>query len=364
MSHPDPAMQAATMTTLVPERFRGEVEGRAVELFTLRNARGMTVSVCNYGARIQQIAVPDRDGQLADVVLGYDSLDGVLQDTSWLGAFVGRYANRIAGARMSLDGRDYALQRNDGANTLHGGALGSSARVFDLVRVSEDQLVLAYCFQSKDDGFPGAVDLQLSYTVDADNTLQVEWTALALDAPTVASFTSHAYFNLSGVPGSTVLDHEVCIHSDRMLEVGAGQVPTGRVAPVQGTVFDLRQPQLLLQSPTAGAYDHYWISDAATAEDGLRLQATVRHAASGRTLETWSTEPGLQFYTGGWLGNENTPDSMPDKNGRLLVRNGGLCLEPSCYPDAPNHPNFPEAGLRPGALRAGKIVYRFGVIPG
>lgn len=351
-------------TALLRSRFQGHVEGRAVDLYTLRNRQGMAVSVSNLGARIQQVVTPDRDGQWADTVLGYDSLEGVLQDTSWLGAFVGRYANRIGGARLSLDGHEYALQRNDGANTLHGGALGSSARAFDVVRSGEDQLVLAYRFHPQDDGFPGRVDLELSYTVDPDNALVVEWTAQALDVPTVTSFTSHAYFNLSGVPGSTALDHAVCIHADRMLEVGAGQIPTGRVLPVQGTVFDLRQLQALAQSPTGGAYDHFWVADSSPVRDGLRLQATVRHAASGRTLETWSTEPGLQFYTGGWLGNGNTPDSMRDKNGHLLVRNGGLCLEPSCYPDAPNHPHFPDAGLRPGVVRTGKIVYRFGVMPG
>lgn len=341
------------MTPLVRERFQGVVEGRAVDLYTLRNRQGMTVCVSNYGARIQQIAVPDRDGRMADVVLGFDSLDGVLHDGSWLGAFVGRYANRIGGAHLRLDGQDHALARNDGPNTLHGGALGSSARVFEVASVSDDQLLLAYRFHPEDDGFPGTVDLTLRYSVDADNALVLDWKAEALDVATVASFTSHAYFNLSGIAGSTVLDHEICIPGERMLEVAAGQIPTGKVLAVEGGAFDLRAPQILSATPSGGAYDHYWVNPAA----GLSLQATLRHAASGRTLETWSTEPGLQFYTGGWLGN----DARPDKQGQAMVRYGGLCLEPSAYPDAPHHAHFPDASLRPGSPRTGKIVYRFGL---
>jgi len=351
------------MKELLHARFQGEVNGRPVALYTLRNQHGMSVSVCNYGARIQQILVPDRHGRMADVVLGYDSLAGVLQDTSWLGAFVGRYANRIGGAQLTLNGQQYALSANDGVNTLHGGRLGCSGQVFDVVRADEERLVLDYRFHPEDDGFPGTVDLTLTYSVDADNALVVDWVAQALDAPSVASFSSHAYFNLSGVAGTSILDHEVCIHADSALEIGVGQIPTGKVLSVQDTALDLRVPQVLSQSPTAGAYDHYWVSALAADHAGLVLQAQVRHAASGRTLETWSTEPGVQFYTGGWLGGEGAENLLPDKNGQAMVRYGALCLEPSAYPDAPNHPNFPDTSLRPGAPKAGKIVYRFGVMP-
>lgn len=351
------------MSELLRARFRGVVNGRPVDLYTLRNPSGMAVSVSNFGARIQQVLVPDRHGQVADVVLGYDSLAGVLQDTSWLGAFVGRYANRIGGARLTLNGQPYALSANDGANTLHGGTQGCSGQVFDVVRADEERLVLAYRFRPEDDGFPGTLDLTLTYSVDADNALRVEWVAQAIDGPSVASFSSHAYFNLSGVAGTHILDHEVCIHADRALEIGAGQIPTGQVLAVQGTALDLRLPQVLAQSPTGGAYDHYWVSAQPAEHAGLVLQARVRHAGSGRTLETWSTEPGVQFYTGGWLGGEGAEKLLPDKNGQAMVRYGALCLEPSAYPDAPNHPHFPDTGVHPGAPKTGKIVYRFGVTP-
>ncbi len=349
------------MLELQRARFQGVVDDRPVDLYTLRNQSGMTVRISNFGARIQQVLVPDRTGRMADVVLGYDSLAGVLQDTSWLGAFVGRYANRIGGAGFKLNGQTYTLSDNDGGNTLHGGARGCSARVFDVLLAVDDQLVLTCRFRPEDDGFPGAMDLTLSYTVDADNALVVAWETLALDQPTLASFTSHAYFNLSGVPGSTVLDHEVCIHGDGILEIGEGQIPTGIVRAVEGTSFDFRMPHSLAQTPTGGAYDHFWVTPDRAAQAELLLQARVRHAGSGRILETWSTEPGVQFYTGGWLGSGEVGQTLRDKNGLALVRYGALCLEPSAYPDAPNHPQFPDTGLAPGATRSGRIVYRFGV---
>lgn len=349
------------MPELLRARFQGVVDGRPVDLYTLRNQSGMSVRISNFGARIQQVLVPDRTGRMADVVLGYDSLADVMKDTSWLGAFVGRYANRIGGAGFTLNGQSYTLSANDGGNTLHGGALGCSARVFDVLHVDDGRLVLFVRFRSEDDGFPGTLDLTLTYTVDADNALVVAWEAKALDQPTLASFTSHAYFNLSGVPGSNVLDHEVCIHANGSLEIGEGQIPTGHVKAVEGTPFDLRLPQALSQTPTAGAYDHYWVTPRVAASAELQLQAHVRHAGSGRTLETWSTEPGVQFYTGGWLGSGDFGQSLRDKNGQTLVRYGALCLEPSAYPDAPNHPHFPDTTIAPGASRTGKIVYRFGV---
>ena len=353
-----------SMVDLQRERFQGEVNGRPVDLYTLRNQQGMTVRISNYGARIQQVLVPDRAGEMADVALGYGSLADLRQDGAWLGAFVGRYANRIGGAQLTLDGQNYALSANDGVNTLHGGARGCGMQVFDVTHVAEGRLTLSYRFRTEDDGFPGAVDLKLSYAVDAQNALVVDWTAHAQDQLTVASFTSHAYFNLSGVARSTVLDHIVSIYADGVLETGDGLIPTGKVLPVEGTPFDLRQPQALAQSQTGGQYDHYCVGNHLPGHAGLALQARVSHPASGRTLETWSTEPGLQLYTGGMLGSAGASQPLPDKHGLPFARNGGLCIEPSAYPDAPHHPHFPSTCLRPGELRMGRIVYRFGLMPG
>ena len=346
------------MPELERASYQASVRGLPVDLYTLRNRHGMRVRICNLGARIQQILAPDRHGQLADVVLGHGSLAGILQDTAWHGAFAGRYANRIGGTRLLLDGVAHKLPANDGPNLLHGGDAGCAMQVFDVRRSDDQVLALSYCFVSANDGFPGDLDLQLTYRLDDANTLAIEWVAQALDRATVASFTSHGYFNLSGVPGSTVLDHQVTIHADRYLETGDGQLPTGRVLGVEGTPFDFRQPRSVGGAPShAASYDHYWVKPLAGQDGTLTLDASVHHPASGRGMEVWSTEPGLQFYAGHMLNQQ--PDALPDKHGLQLPAHAGLCLAPSRYPDAPNHPQFPDTRITPGSPRTGCIQYRF-----
>ncbi len=375
-----PPLDSPSLTpppTAVPalrrEDFQALLQGRAVDLYTLRNAAGACARICNLGARLQQVLVPDRQGRLGDVLLGYRRLDDVLQDGSWQGAFVGRYANRIAGARLALDGERFTLPANDGANLLHGGAAGCARQVFDVLEVSDTRLALAYRFHSTADGFPGDMDLRLDYTLGEDNTLAIAWQARALERSTVASFTSHGYFNLSAQGGATVLDHLLQMDADAVLEVDAAQLPTGRLLPVAGTAFEFRQPRALgddgwrshpgFDGPAQ--YDHYWVrptahgaNDAHPAPAGgtLARMAIVRHPASGRSLQVWSTEPGLQVYAGHALHH----NPLADKQGLRLPRHGGLCLEPSRYPDAPNQPGFPSARVAAGEVYAGRIEYRFG----
>jgi aldose 1-epimerase len=346
-------------------RFQGTLEGRTVDLYTLRGAGGLTARISNYGARLQQLLVPDRHGAPGDVLLGYASLAAVQRDPAWMGAFIGRHANRIGGARLERAGRRWPLPANDGAHSLHGGARGCALRVFEARQPAADALELAYRF-TPDDGFPGELRLALSYRLHGPGRLVMQWEAEALGEATVASFTSHGYFNLSGLPQSTVLDHELWLAADSVLESDADLVPTGRSAPVDGTPLDFRTPRPLGRDldplhpalRAAGGYDHYLI-DTHARPGALAHQATLRHPGTGRVLQVWSTEPGLQLYTGNRL--HELPPEAQGKHGERTPRHGGLCLEPSGYPDAPNHPHFPTPWLEPGERRSGCIELRFGV---
>lgn len=364
LDHSSPTATLPREAALLREDFQARLHGRHVDLYTLRNAAGTCVRICNLGARLQQVLVPDRHGQLGDVLLGYGRLDDVLRDGSWQGAFVGRYANRLSGARLALDGQTFTPPANDSANLLHGGDAGCAMQVFDVLHASDARLVLGHRFTSAADGFPGDMDLRLTYELNADNTLSISWQAQALERSTVASFTSHGYFNLSAEGGATVLDHELQMDASAVLEVDAAQLPTGRVLPVAGTAFDFRHPRALgdegWRAPHSGfaepaLYDHYWVRPADQAAGTLARLATVRHPQSGRSLQVWSTEPGLQVYAGHALHH----NPLADKKGLRMPRHGGVCLEPSRYPDAPNQPTFPSARVAAGEVYAGRIEYRF-----
>ena len=359
---------------LDPARFQGEVGGKPVALYTLRNAQGMVVGITNYGARIEQIVVPDRHDRLDDVVLGYDSLEGVLGGASSMGAFVGRYAGRIENARFTLGDREYLLGANNGPHCLHGGLRGSRFRVFDAVQRNDASVEMRYVFADGEEGFPGTLALRLMYSVTEANELVLDYEAMALDKPSVASFTTHAFFNLNGEASDSALGHEVMICADRYFEMTPDLIATGKLLPVTGTPMDFRQSAVLnarICGLTPGAdatlsakewgygYDSCYLVNRFAA-GALALCARVSAPESGLVMEVWSTEPTLQFYTG-LLPQEPLPGGQ-GKSGRAYCQQQSLCFEPQGYPNAPNRPEFPSAVYQPGQSRHGRTLYRFSTL--
>lgn len=368
MSTPDIAIPAGLL--LDPARFARDIDGKPVRLFTLRNQQSMTVGVTNYGAKIEQVLVPGRDGRFDDVVLGYDSIDGVVGGASSVGAFIGRYAGRIAQARFTLNGKNHLLTANNGPHCLHGGLKGSRFRVFDAVQRDGSSVEMSYVFADGEEGFPGVLALRLTYSVTEANELVLDYEAVAQDAPTVANFTTHAFFNLEGLAGSgklNALEHEVAIFSRRYFEMTPDLIATGRLLPVEGTPFDLRAPVPLntrvkaLPAGGVAGYDDCFEIDRSAAVDGeLALCARVSGPTSGRVMEVWSTEPTMQFYTGLVAGEPLA--GGPGKGGRKYAQQQSLCFEPQGYPNAPNVQAFPSAVHEPGQGRRGRTVYRFSVV--
>ncbi|WP_448203946.1 aldose epimerase family protein [Azospirillum sp. sgz302134] len=347
------------------ENFRTAVDGRPVDLFTLRNRNGMVVRVTNYGSKIEQLLVPDRDGALGDVVQGYETIDQVMNGQPSMGSFIGRYCGRIAGGRFTLDGVEHHTSVNAPPNTLHGGQRGSRFRVFDARQLDESSLELTYVFQDGEEGFPGTLPVRLVYSVGEDNALTIAWTAVAADKTTVANFTDHTFFNLSGDAGASILDHVATINGGRYLSLDETAVPTGAMVDVTGTPHDFRTPtafgaRIGADDPMLAlgkGYDlHYAVDKPAGA---LGLHARVLHPGSGRTLEVRSTEPGVQLYTGNFLEGKAPRDL--GKGNTLYGRHSAFCLEPSHFPNAVNLPGFPSTVLTPGQWYAGRIVYAFGV---
>jgi aldose 1-epimerase len=357
---------------LDPERFRGELDGRAVGLYVLRNPNGMLAGITNYGAKIEQLIVPDRCGRPADVVLGYDSFEGARTGAFAIGAFVGRYAGRIENATFALDGRRYQLSANNGPHCLHGGVRGSPFRVFDAVQRDSSSVEMNYVFADGEEGFPGRLALRVTYSLTDANELVVDYAATALDQPTVASLTTHAFFNLNGHASGDILGHEVAIFADRYLEMTTDLIATGAILPVQESLMDLRKPVLLrqrikgsskaaAQAQLDGYDDCFSLRDFAS--DIPVLAARVSAPQTGRSMEVWSTEPALQFYTGVEPGAPMA-GSVKGKEGRAYLQQQGFCMEPQGYPNAPNRPSFPSARLEPGQTRSGTTLYRFGTLSG
>lgn len=339
-------------------------DGSAVSAFTLTNDHGLEVKVISYGAIIVSLETPDRDGNFADIVLGYDDLDGYLRDTSYFGAVVGRYANRIAGGRFTLDGEVYTLETNNGPNHLHGGLRG-----FDKVNwhaepfERHDRLgvTLEYTSRDGEEGYPGTLSARVTYVLTNDNELSVEYRATT-DRATPVNLSQHSYFNLAGHGSRDVLEHELTANADRYTPVDASLIPTGVIAPVEGTPFDFRQPTAMgaridadhPQIRYGGGYDHNFALNREEAD--LFHAARVFEPESGRTLDVFTTEPGLQFYSGNFLDG-----STVGKAGRVYHRRFGFCLETQHFPDSPNRPDFPSTILRPGETYQSRTVFSFGV---
>ena len=344
---------------LDPKQFEGVVDGKPVALYTLRNAGGMVCCITNLGAKIAQLLAPDRNGQLGDVVLGYDTLAGVMSGSPSMGAFIGRYAGRIGNAAFTLDGVRHQLTANNGPHCLHGGIKGSRFQVFAATQHNPSSVVMRHVFADGEEGFPGTLALSLMYSLTDDNELVLDYEATALDKPTVASFTTHAFFNLNGHASGSVLGHEVTVFADQQFGMTDDLVATGELLPVAGTQFDFGQPRAV-NSQGQGGYDCCYLVRKSD-QNQLSLAAQVSAPASGRVMQVWSTGPALQFYTG-LLPGQPLPGG-PGKDGASYLQQQSLCLEPQGYPNAPNltqsYPAHASASCMPGVSRRGRTVYRF-----
>lgn len=350
--------------TICNRPFGNTPSGEAVELYTLRNWHGMRASIATYGGIVTSLTAPDREGRYADVVLGYDTLAGYLKKSPYFGALVGRYANRIARGRFTLNGSTYTLAANDGTNALHGGRIGFDKVTWKVASAAVTprgpQLTLTYLSRDGEEGYPGSLSVTATYTLTEDDALELEYRATT-DQDTVVNLTQHSYFNLRGAadPGD-ILGHLVEIRADRFTPVDQGLIPTGELRPVAGTPFDFRSPTPIgarIDAPDeqlrfGKGYDHNWVLEARAGE--LALDATVYEPRSGRVLQVLSTQPGLQFYTGNFLDG-----SIRGKHGVKYLFRSGFCMEPQHFPDSPNHPDFPSTVLKPGETYRNTIVFRF-----
>jgi aldose 1-epimerase len=350
--------------SITHEPFGVAADGSPVEIYTLRNNNGMEVRLLTYGGIIQTIKVPDKHGQFGDVVLGYDTLDGYWSHKLYCCPLIGRYANRIAGGHFTLDGQKYTLAINSGVNSMHGGFKGFNKKVWTVVKADiggkGPELELSYTSPDGEEGYPGTLQVTATYTLFAkENALRLEFEATT-DKDTIVNLTSHCYFNLAGQ--GTILDDVVYINADKYTPVDSTLIPTGELAPVAGTPLDFRAAAPIgaridddnEQLEYGGGYDHNFVINHKIGK--LGLDAHVMDPKTGRVLEVWSTEPGLQFNSGNSLRGD-----IVGKYGIAWPHHGAFALEPQHYPDSPNHPNFPSTELRPGEVYHNTIEYKFGV---
>ena len=333
-------------------------DGTAVEIYTLKS-EAAEARIMTYGARIVSIKTADRDGKMGDVVLGHDTLDGYTRDkNTYFGAIVGRYGNRIAKGKFSIDGKSYQIPLNDhGINMLHGGTIGFDQRVWKGQEIPNG-VEMTLVSKDGDQGFPGTLTAHVKYTLKG-SALHIDY-AMSTDKTTVVNLTNHSYFNLGGEGNGTILDEEVTLNADRFTPVDAGLIPTGELAPVAGTPFDFRTAHVIgerINTPNeqlklAGGYDHNWVLNGKDGE--MKTAAKVHDKKTGRTLTVTTTQPGVQFYSGNFLdGSQKGP------SGNAYVKHAGLCLETQHFPDSPNHPAFPTTLLKPGEIRHSATVFTF-----
>ena len=351
-----------TEVQLIPAaNFETEVDGKPVSLYTLKNG-DLVMQVTNFGARVVSLWVPDRDGNYEDVELGYDNIRSYTDNPGerFLGAVVGPYANRIAGGRFVLDGKEYDLPKNDKGQTLHGGMKGVDMVVWDVVSVSDTSIVFSYLHPDGQDGFPGNVDIDMIYTLTPDNSFRVDYSAVT-DAPTYFNISHHSFFNLKGVGNGTVLDNVLVINASHTTPVDSHLIPTGEIADVTGTPFDFREPHAIgerigaddVQLKNGNGYDHNWVLDRKSPGD-IEFAASVYAPASGRFMEVFTDQPAMQFYSGNFFDG-----SVSGKYGKPMRHRESIALETQKYPDSPNHPEFPSTRLDPGQPYSHTCVYRF-----
>jgi aldose 1-epimerase len=356
-------MEHRPMPTVSERPFGKLPDGTEARLFTLDNGRGMRATVTNYGGIVTSLVVPDRAGQGTDVVLGYDSLEGYLRATPYFGAIVGRYANRIARARFTLDGREYTLAANDHGNSLHGGLRGFDKLLWEASPFHDSAQAgvrLHLVSPDGDEGYPGRLDVVVTYALSDSDEMRITYQATT-DQPTVLNLSHHGYFNLAGPASGDVLGHELTLAADRFTPIDSLLIPTGELRSVAGTPMDFRAPTAIgarigqddQQLRFGKGYDHNWVLDGPAGT--LRLAARVRDPRSGRVMEIRTTEPGIQFYSGNFLDG-----TIVGKGGTPYRHRAGFCLETQHFPDSPNHPDVPSTVLRPGQEYRSTTVYRFG----
>ena len=366
---------AMLMTTLAPlgatpksgstekRPFGKTSDGQPVDLYVLTNKNGVEAAITNYGGAVVSLKVPDRNGKFGDVVLGYDSLDGYVNDKSYFGAIVGRYGNRIGHAQFSLDGKTYTLAKNNGENSLHGGIKGFNKAVWaakELPAKNGQSLELTYLSKDGEEGFPGNLHVRVVYTLTDSNELKIEYSATT-DKKTVVNLTNHTYFNLAGPGSGDILGHQLVIEADKFTPVDASLIPTGELRDVLGTPLDFRKATAIgaridqeeEQLKLGHGYDHNFVLRRAAGAP-ISLAARVAEPNTGRVLEVWTTEPGVQFYTGNFLDG-----TARGKGGLTYARRSAFCLETQHFPDSPNQPKFPSVVLNPGEKYSTTTTYKF-----
>ncbi len=345
------------------KKFGVTPNGDSVTQYILSNKNGLEVRIINYGGIVTNIMFPDKNGIVEDVVLGYDNLDDYIKATPYFGAIVGRYGNRIAKGKFSLNGEEYTLAVNNGENHLHGGLKGFDKVIWDaepFINPESAGVKLHYLSEDMEEGYPGNLDVQVVYTIHEDNTIEINYSATT-DKTTVVNITQHSYFNLTGNAKGDILGHEVMIKSNSMVPVDAGLIPTGVFLPVSGTPFDFNQLTTVgdrINNPDeqlklGGGYDHCWVLDKPV-EDALDWVVKAVDPTSGRVFELATTEPAVQFYTGNFLDG-----TLTGKYGVVYNQRYGMCFEPEHYPDSPNHPDFPSVVLNPEEEYNTTTIWKF-----
>ena len=349
---------------VVKSDFGKTKEGEAVDLYTLTNKNGLVAKITNYGGIVTELHVPDKNGQMGDIVLGFKNIDGYLAGHPYFGALIGRYGNRIAKGKFTLDGKEYTLATNNAPNHLHGGEKGFDKVVWKAQPVEQGKngpaLKLTYVSKDGEEGYPGTLTTHVTYTLTNDNELRIDYEATT-DKPTVVNLTNHSYFNLAGENAGTIHDHEMQIFADRYTPVDETSIPTGELAPVKGTPFDFTTPHKIGEriEQTGGkpvGYDHNFVLGPNTEKKSgtLHLAVRVSEPTSGRVMEIHTDQPGVQFYSGNYLDEKQT-----GKQGKPYAFRHGFCLETQHFPDSPNQPEFPSTELRPGTPFKSSTVHKF-----
>ncbi len=342
------------------QNFSKTIDGKEVSLFTLKNKNGLVSQITNFGGRVVSLWVPDKNGTFADVSIGYNNIDSYINNTeTFYGALIGRYGNRICKGQFVIEEDTFHIDINDGENSLHGGKKGFHVRVWDAKPVSENKLELTYTSADGEEGYPGKVDIKVVYELTEANELKIEYFATT-DKPTHINLTNHTYFNLAGEASGTINDHLLMINADAYTPVDAGLIPTGELAPVEGTPFDFRTPTTIgarvneenEQLKKGGGYDHNWVLNKDSVE--VSLAATLKDPVSGRTMDVLTSEPGIQFYGGNFVNGK-----FDGKYGKKLNFRESLCLETQHFPDTPNQENFPTTLVNPGEEYHSICIYKF-----